>query len=321
MKLSRLGFGCASVMGKVGRTASLRAMSLSLDLGITHFDVARSYGFGCAEALLGEFIRGRRQQVTVTTKFGIVPPNLGVKARLAMPLARAMARYAPGLQARLRRESGRLLSEQRFDASYARQALHTSLAQLRTDYVDIFMLHEPPILPRAILDDIADTLQTLVREGKVRKWGIAYGDPSDHAGFANCEHEVLQAECHLNKAAAWADLRGDARFRIAMRPFAGGPRSPSGADLQRKTLALLARRAGACDNTRLAALAPLGIASTLAGPDASVVCAMFSESSIRANVAAMQALTTMSAQEKVVLDDLLKVDEDESFSGPAGAAP
>ena len=58
--VSRLGFGCAPVMGKVGRRQALDAMACAFELGVTHFDIARSYGFGDAEAVLGEFVRGRR---------------------------------------------------------------------------------------------------------------------------------------------------------------------------------------------------------------------------------------------------------------------
>jgi hypothetical protein len=319
VKLSPLGFGCASVMGKMGRRESMRAMELAFDLGVTHFDVARSYGFGRAEALLGEFIAGRRDRLTIATKFGVVPPRLGLKARLAMPLARTVSRRLPALQTRLRRESGRLLAEHRFDAAYARDALHTSLAQLGTDHVDLYFLHEPPPLPQPLLDDIAATLENLVREGKVRRWGIAYGDPADHGHFAGWGHTLFQAEAHLDKAKDWAVLRGDARLRIAMRPFAGGPYSSGGAALHQRLQVLVAQRAGPDQAARWFALAPLGIASNLAGPDGSVVCAMFSETSIRANVAAMQALAALPAQDRYFFDALL----DEACAGyaPAGAPP
>jgi len=321
--LSPLGFGCAPMMGRVGRRDSLRALALAFELGVTHFDVARSYGFGRAEALLGEFIAGRRGQVSIATKFGIVPPVLGLKARMAMPLARALARHAPALQARLRRESARLLAAQRFDAAYARQALHESLAQLRTDHVDVLLLHEPPPLPQPLLEDIADALDTLVREGKARRWGIAYAEPADHTHFARCGHAVLQAEAHLGTAAAWAGLRADARPRIAMRPFAGGPRTAAGAALLQRLQGLVAQQASAAEAARWAALAPLGVARALAGAGGSVVCAMYSEPSIRANVAAMRTLTAMPADERRFFDHLLDAACAAPATAPAftGAAP
>src|SRR5580704_5522793 len=53
LRTSVLGFGCGSVMGRVGRSASLRAMDAAWESGITLFDTARSYGFGEAEAVGG----------------------------------------------------------------------------------------------------------------------------------------------------------------------------------------------------------------------------------------------------------------------------
>jgi hypothetical protein len=316
--MSPLGFGCASVMGKIGLSDSLRAMALAFDLGVTHFDVARSYGFGRAESLLGRFIAGRRDRVTIATKFGVVPPHLGLKARMAMPMARVLARRLPALQKRLRGESGRLLAEHRFDADYARLALHTSLSQLRTDHVDMYFLHEPPPLPAALMDDLADTLDTLVREGKVRRWGIAYGDPADHAHFAGWGHTLFQAEAHLDKAKEWSALRNDTRLRIAMRPFAGGPRSAGGAALQQRLRSLLAQQVGLIDVERWAALAPLGVSSCLTGAGGTTVCAMFSESSIRTNVAAMQAVAAMSNTERSFFEGLLA---DATAATPRSLAP
>ncbi len=69
-----LGFGCSAVMGRVSRKASLAALTAAYDCGIIFYDTARSYGYGESEALLGEFFRGRRDQVLLSTKFGILQP-------------------------------------------------------------------------------------------------------------------------------------------------------------------------------------------------------------------------------------------------------
>src|SRR5271166_922166 len=95
IRTSVLGFGCGSVLGRVGRSASLRAMNIAWEQGITLFDTARSYGFGEAEALLGEFLRGKRAQAVVATKFGIAPQKLNAAQRAAAPVVRA-ARKVPG---------------------------------------------------------------------------------------------------------------------------------------------------------------------------------------------------------------------------------
>src|SRR4029077_14304344 len=94
---SVLGFGCGSVMGRVGRVQSLTAMGAAWGAGITLFDVARSYGYGEAEGLVGEFLQARRAEAVIVTKFGIVPTSsrtTALKARLK-PLVRKGLHVVP----------------------------------------------------------------------------------------------------------------------------------------------------------------------------------------------------------------------------------
>ena len=69
--LSQIVFGCASVGGRVGPRASVRAMEFAFDQGVSGFDVARSYGYGDAERILGGFLRGKRDRCVVVSKAGI----------------------------------------------------------------------------------------------------------------------------------------------------------------------------------------------------------------------------------------------------------
>src|SRR2546423_15085185 len=75
MEVSRLGFGCVKLTTHRDRRDAVRILEQAFGLGITHFDVARAYGFGRAEYILGEFLRGKRDRVTVATKFGLAPPS------------------------------------------------------------------------------------------------------------------------------------------------------------------------------------------------------------------------------------------------------
>src|ERR1700722_13227658 len=84
-----LGFGCSAVMGRAGRKASLAALAAAYDAGVIFYDTARSYGYGESEALLGEFLRGRRDSVLLSTKFGILPTPIGPLKRALKPLARS----------------------------------------------------------------------------------------------------------------------------------------------------------------------------------------------------------------------------------------
>jgi aryl-alcohol dehydrogenase-like predicted oxidoreductase len=74
---SRLGFGCVQLTAHLNRREALSVLEHAFSVGITHFDVARAYGFGRAEGILREFLWQKRHDVTLTTKFGIEPP-LGI---------------------------------------------------------------------------------------------------------------------------------------------------------------------------------------------------------------------------------------------------
>ena len=87
---SVIGFGCAPILGAVGRIQAERAIDVALDVGINHFDVARSYGYGRAEAMLGSVLRGKRDQVVLATKFGIMASAAAYFLSPLKPLIRAL---------------------------------------------------------------------------------------------------------------------------------------------------------------------------------------------------------------------------------------
>jgi aryl-alcohol dehydrogenase-like predicted oxidoreductase len=167
-----LGFGCSAVMGRVGRKASLAALSAAYDAGVIFFDTARSYGYGESEALLGEFTRGRRDQVLLSTKFGIRPAAASPLKRVAKPLARALLRLAPSARRTMQVQLASMSSPGHFSVAALHESLEASLRALRTDYVDFLFLHEAPV---SVLqqDDLFAALRKLVAAGKVRRFGIA----------------------------------------------------------------------------------------------------------------------------------------------------
>jgi D-threo-aldose 1-dehydrogenase len=169
---SRLAFGSAALMVRRGRRESIRLLEVANDSGITHFDTARSYGYGDAESALGEFLSRRREQVTVATKLGIVPPRRSRGLQAGKVLARVAANRAPVVRPLLRRGAQAMVRTGRFHPREARSSLETSLRELRTDAVDILLLHEckPEDLEA---DGLLSFLEGVVREGKVRYFGIA----------------------------------------------------------------------------------------------------------------------------------------------------
>jgi len=187
---SVLGFGCGSVMGRVGRAASLRAMNAAWDAGITLFDTARSYGFGEAEGVLGEFLRGKRDQAVVATKYGIAPQRLNPLKRVAVPMVRAVKKL-PGVGSRLKRGGGGPVVHGEFSVAGLRASLEKSLRELKTDRVDVLFLHEATA---AVLeqDALMAELEGLVRAGKILRAGL-YGSAAVCAAGLGHGPEVLRA--------------------------------------------------------------------------------------------------------------------------------
>jgi aryl-alcohol dehydrogenase-like predicted oxidoreductase len=169
---SRLGFGCGGVMGRVGRDPSRRAIEMALDRGITHFDVARSYGYGEAEALVGEALAGRRDRVVVAGKFGLGAPRAAGALRALKPIAQRLAATVPGARSVLRAlVGGASPAADRFSVAAAQASLDQSLAALQTDYLDILFLHD--CAAADLTDELAEFLDRQVAAGKIRAYGAA----------------------------------------------------------------------------------------------------------------------------------------------------
>lgn len=170
-----LGFGSAGLMRLPARRQRQRLLAEAFDCGVRHFDVARMYGMGAAEGELGRFARGRRGQISIATKFGIDPGGAGRLARLQAPVRAAVARL-PALRAALKRRDGAFHQARRYDPALARASLETSLRELGTDYVDLFLVHDPGPGDRVEMGELGEALEELRRDGKIRAWGIS-GEP------------------------------------------------------------------------------------------------------------------------------------------------
>jgi len=172
VQASVLGFGCAAVMGRSGRSQSLHALHAAYDGGITFFDTARSYGYGESESVVGEFLRGRRDRVILSTKFGIVPKRQQGWKRALMPALRTVLDVAPGARNLIRDQVKAQLKGNQITVKVLRDSLEESLRRLRTDYIDIFLMHAAPASALAQLD-VMDELEKLIIAGKIRMAGIS----------------------------------------------------------------------------------------------------------------------------------------------------
>lgn len=177
-------------MGRVGRAASIRAMNVAWDAGIRFFDTARSYGFGEAEGVLGEFLMGKRDQAVVATKFGIAPQTLTTLKRIAVPMVRA-AKQMPGVGGLMKRGGRGPVVHGEFSVAGLRTSLETSLRKLKTDRVDVLFLHEATA---AVFrqEDLVAELEALVRAGKALRVGL-YGSAAVCAEGLGHGPEVLRA--------------------------------------------------------------------------------------------------------------------------------
>jgi aryl-alcohol dehydrogenase-like predicted oxidoreductase len=125
---------------------SIRTIHRALDLGVTHIDTAEIYGPFHSEELVGRAIRGRRDQVVVATKFGLVSHAGG----------------GPGAT----------------DSSPAniRLAVEGSLTRLGTDHIDLYYQHR--VDPNTPIEGTVGALAELVAEGKIRHLGLSEAGPA-----------------------------------------------------------------------------------------------------------------------------------------------
>jgi D-threo-aldose 1-dehydrogenase len=183
--VSALGFGCAELFRLPSARARRGVLDAAFDVGVTHFDVAPMYGLGAAEHEVGRFARLRRDRIVLATKFGIGVTRSGrVLGRVQGPLRRVLE-ARPGLKARARSGAagpssglaGALLyASSGYGPSVARASLERSLRALRTDHVDLFLLHDPTA-DGLIVDGVGEYLERARDEGLIRAWGLA-GEPA-----------------------------------------------------------------------------------------------------------------------------------------------
>jgi len=135
------GGGWAYGWGPQDDTDSIRTIQRALDLGINWIDTAAVYGLGHSEEIVGKAIRGRRDQVIIATKCGLVW------------------------------DEGSTTPYGRLKAWSVRQEVEASLRRLGVDVIDLYQIHWPN--PDEDIEEAWATIADLVREGKIRYAGVS----------------------------------------------------------------------------------------------------------------------------------------------------
>jgi len=190
--------------GRVDDDESVRAIHRALDLGVTFFDTADTYGAGHSERVLGRALGTRRDEVVIATKWGNVFD-----------------------------EETRTLTGRDDSSEHVRPALTASLARLGTDHVDLYQLHLSDAAPERAAQ-LRDVCEELVKEGLIRAYAWSTDDPARAAVFAEGEHcaavqhaaNVLQDAPEMFALVEELGLASINRSPLAMGLLAGKRQGP-----------------------------------------------------------------------------------------------
>jgi aryl-alcohol dehydrogenase-like predicted oxidoreductase len=169
-----LGFGGATLTNLKSLKEIFLLLDLAFDYGIRHFDTAPLYGQGYSEVIYGKFLKDKRHQITLTTKFGLGEDNETerIPVNLILPLnylVKTIKKKLSGSsQSNNQIYSG--LPYRKIEKSSIQKSFEKSLRRLKTDFVDYFLLHEG--FPSFLTDEALAYLLKLKKENSVRCIGI-----------------------------------------------------------------------------------------------------------------------------------------------------
>jgi aryl-alcohol dehydrogenase-like predicted oxidoreductase len=170
LEVSAIGLGCMGLSHAYGRpvekSQGIALIRAAVDRGVTFFDTAEVYGPYTNEELVGEALAPVRDRVVIATKFGfIVDPKTEQRGLNSRP-------------------------------EHIRQVAEACLRRLKTDRIDLFYQHR--IDPQVPMEDVAGTVKDLIREGKVKHFGLSEaGAESIRRAHAIQPVTALQSEYSL----------------------------------------------------------------------------------------------------------------------------
>ena len=209
LSVSEVGFGVWTVgtswWGKIEEPQSINLLRQAFDLGVNFFDTGDTYGEGYGEEILAKALKQQRHDIVIGTKFGY------------------------DFYTHVVRE-GHQERPQKWTPGFVRYACEQSLRRLDTDYIDLYQLHNPKM--DAIEDDeLFDTLDELVKEGKILHYGFAIGPDIgwEEEGTAAVEYrdaqvmQIIYSILEQDPARAWFPLARERKTGLITRvPHASG---------------------------------------------------------------------------------------------------
>ena len=163
---SRLAFG-TSRLHYIGQRERQRVLAAAAALGFVHFDTAPPYGDGLAETELGQFLSShQRDRFVIATKYGIPADPIIERWSSLVPPLRIATAFA-------RRIGFRQHPMPPLTAAGLRESTERSLRRLKTDWIDILLLHEPRLERLSNPSDILEQLEKLKQSGLIRAFGLA----------------------------------------------------------------------------------------------------------------------------------------------------
>jgi aryl-alcohol dehydrogenase-like predicted oxidoreductase len=169
LRVPAIGLGCMGMSdfyGSSSEAQNLRVLERAAAIGCTFWDTSDIYGPFTNEILLSKALEGRRERITLATKFGVA-----------------------------RGEDGSWQGT-RGSADYVRACCDASLKRLKTDYIDLYYQHR--VDPKTPIEETVGAMAALVKAGKVRYIGLSEADP-DTITRAHQVHPIsaLQTEYSL----------------------------------------------------------------------------------------------------------------------------
>jgi aryl-alcohol dehydrogenase-like predicted oxidoreductase len=170
-----LGFGGASLTSMRSYTHVKELLNNAYSLGIKHFDTSDLYGKGYSELIYGHFLKDKRKDITITTKFGLGQPFSA--NQLPISLLLPLNYHLKTIKNTIKKPQ--LINDTHYtpvafrqiDKPYVEACFKVSLNRLKTDYIDYYLLHEG--LPHFLTEAAFQYLLDRKKQGQIRYIGLA----------------------------------------------------------------------------------------------------------------------------------------------------